>query len=182
MIYLKGILLLILLTVSIIIIWASAKKPKTRITKSLIFFALGLSTWSILYYIFPNIIQTRMVFWLAITYLAAIITRLSLFIFSLQYSDTDNWLNKRTFSLFLIEPILTLLIFLSNQRHGFFYARTSDPFFGTGLQIGPWYWITTVYNYSLLLASILIIGQTYLRPAKTNRKLSGLLFLGMIAP
>jgi len=180
--YLKGIMLLILLIVSTIIIWLSAKKPKSRIATSLIFFAVGLSVWSILYYSFNNITQTRMIFWLAITYLAAIITRLSLFIFSLQYSDTDNWLNKRTFSLFLIEPILTLTIFLTNQHHSFFYARTTDPFFGTSIQIGPWYWITTVYNYSLLLATILIIGQTYLRPSKMNRKLSGLLFIGMIAP
>jgi len=180
--FLKGFILLILLIVSTIIIWTSAKNPRSRIATSLIFFAVGLSIWSILYYIFPNITQPRMNYWLAITYLAAIITRLSLFIFSLQYSDTDNWLNRRTFSLFLIEPILTLVIFLTNQRHSFFYARTTEPFFGTGLQIGPWYWITTVYNYSLLLASILIIGQTYIRPSKTNRKLSGLLFLGMVAP
>ncbi|MFH2038044.1 MAG: histidine kinase N-terminal 7TM domain-containing protein [Chloroflexota bacterium] len=180
--FFQGILLVILLMVSSIIAWKSGKKPDSRIAKSLIFFAVGLSIWSILYYSFPEITQSRMMFWLAITYLAAMITRLSLFIFSLQYSDTDNWLNKRTFSLFLIEPILTLLIFITNQKHGFFYARTTDPFFGTSIQIGPWYWITTVYNYSLLLATILIIGQTYLRPSHTNRKLTGLLFLGMVAP
>jgi PAS domain S-box-containing protein len=180
--FLQGILLIILLIVSAIIVWKSAKKQGSRIASSLIFFAIGLSIWSILYYIFPDITQNRMVFWLAITYLAAIITRLSLFIFALQYSDTANWLNRRTFSLFLIEPILTLAIFLTNQRHSFFYARIIDPFFGTSFQIGPWYWITTVYNYSLLLATILIIGQTYLRPSRTNRKLSGLLFLGMLAP
>jgi PAS domain S-box-containing protein len=180
--FFQGILLFILLTVSTIIAWGSMKKPGSRIARSLIFFAIGLSIWSILYYSFPEITQTKMIFWLAITYLAAIITRLSIFIFSLQYSDTDNWLNKRTFCLFLIEPILTLIIFITNQYHGFFYTRTTDPFFGTSYQIGPWYWITTVYNYSLLLATILIIGQTYLRPSHTNRKLTGLLFLGMIAP
>jgi len=180
--FFQGILLVILVTVSSIIAWKSVKKTDSRVAKSLIFFAVGLSIWSILYYSFPEITQSRMMFWLAITYLAAMITRLSLFIFSLQYSDTDNWLNKRTFSLFLIEPILTLLIFITNQKHGFFYTRTTDPFFGTSIQIGPWYWITTVYNYSLLLASILIIGQTYLRPSHTNRKLTGLLFLGMVAP
>ncbi len=180
--FFQGILLVVLLTVSTIIAWGSFKKSGSRIAKSLIFFAIGLSIWSILYYSFPEIPQTRMIFWLAITYLAAIITRLSIFIFALQYSDTDNWLNKRTFSLFLIEPFLTILIFITNQKHGFFYTRTTDPFFGTSLQIGPWYWITTVYNYSLLLATILIIGQTYLRPSHTNRKLTGLLFLGMVAP
>lgn len=180
--FLQGISLLILLAVSTIIAWVAFKKPGSRIAKSLIFFSIGLSIWSILYYFFPNIIQTRMVFWLTITYLAAIITRLSLFIFSLQYSDTDNWLNKRTFSLFLIEPVVTLLIFITNQKHGFFYTRTTYQLLGSVVQIGPWFWITTVYNYSLLLASILIIGQTYLQPSKTNRKLTGLLFLGMIAP
>src|SRR5665648_390134 len=118
--FFQGILLVVLLTVSTIIAWGSFKKSGSRIAKSLIFFAIGLSIWSILYYSFPEISQTRMIFWLAITYLAAIITRLSIFIFALQYSDTDNWLNKRTFSLFLIEPFLTILIFITNQKHGFF--------------------------------------------------------------
>lgn len=180
--FLQGISLLILLAVSISIAVVSIKKPRSGISRSLIFFAIGLSIWSILYYFFPNIIQTRMVAWLTITYISAIITRLSLFIFSLHYSDSDNWLNKRTFVLFLIEPTITLIIFLTNQKHAFFYARTTFQLFGFSMQIGPWFWITTVYNYSLLLATIFIIGQTYLRPSQTNRKLSGILFLGMIAP
>jgi PAS domain S-box-containing protein len=178
----QGILLIIVLMISAIIAWVSIKKRRSRGATSLIFFAIGLSAWTIMFFRFPNVIQSRMYFWLGITCLAATITRLSLFIFALQFTNNDHWLNKRTFSLFLIEPFLTLMILMTNQWHGFFFARTTIPFLKVYFQIGPWFWISIVYNYSLLLITILIIGQTYLRPARSNRKLTGLLFVGVIAP
>ena len=175
-------ILIILLGISIIIARSAFQKRHARCSAPLISFSIGLAGWVILYFLNPYISQTGVYTWLGIMYLVANLTRLSLFIFALNYSDTANWLNGRILAMLLIEPFLTLGILLTNPWHGFFFARITREVLGRSVSFGPWFWITTVYNFSLLLAIILILGQTYLRPSRTNRNVSGLLFLGMLAP
>jgi len=175
-------LLIILLGISIIIARSAFQKRHARCSAPLISFSIGLASWVILYFLNPFISQSGVYTWLGIMYLVANLTRLSLFIFALNYSDTANWLNTRTLAMLLIEPFITLGILLTNPWHGFFFARITRVILGRTISFGPWFWITTVYNFSLLLTIILILGQTYLRPSRTNRNVSGLLFLGMLAP
>ena len=123
-----------------------------------------------------------MYFWLSAAYLFSSLTRLSLFIFSIQYTHNDHWFNRRTFLFFLIEPVVTQVILWTNVYHGFFFARRTVEILGWVTQIGPWFWISAVYNYSLLVITILMIAQSFFRLARTNRKLLGLLLFGAVAP
>jgi PAS domain S-box-containing protein len=176
-------LLIVVLIISAIIVSKSFQKRRSLGAVSLIFFACGLLTWTIAYLVTPYAFsQFWIYFWLTITFLAASTTRIALFIFALRFTDNDHWLNRRTFLFFLIEPVISLVILITNPSHGFFYTRKTVEWFGFTFQIGPWFWITTVYNFSLLLLTIMIIGQTYLRLSRINRRLSGLLFAGVIAP
>ena len=171
-----------MLGMTIIIAWSTFKKRHARCSAPLMSFSIGLAAWAILYALSSIITQKYVYTWLGIMYLVANLTRLSLFVFALNYSDTANWLNKRTLAILLIEPFTTLGILLTNPWHGFFFARITREILGRTVSFGPWFWITTVYNFCLLLATILILGQTYLKPSRTNRSVSGLLFLGMLAP
>jgi PAS domain S-box-containing protein len=173
---------ILMLGMTIIITWSAFKKRSSRNSAPLISFSIGLAGWIILYSLSSIITQKNVYTWLGIMYLVANLTRLSLFVFALYYSDTANWLNKRTLSFLLIEPLVTLAILLTNPLHGFFFARITREVLGRSVSFGPWFWITTVYNFCLLLATILILGQTYLKPSRANRSVSGLLFLGMLAP
>jgi PAS domain S-box-containing protein len=177
-----GFLLALVIIVSTTIISISIRKRSAPGAISLIFFAIGLLIWSITYIFFFYASQSWIYYWLGAAYLFSSLARLSLFIFSIQYTNNDHWLNKRTFGFFLIEPIITQVILWTNHIHGFFFARRTIELFGQTYQIGPWFWISAVYNYSLLLITILIITQSYIRLSRMNRKLLGLLLFGAIAP
>ena len=146
------------------------------------FFGIGLLAWSIAYGLYFLAPQNWLYFWLNTTYLFSSLVRLSLFIFSIRYTKNDHWLNKRTILYFLIEPVITQIILATNHSHGFFFARKAILLFGQSYEIGPWFWISAVYNYSLLFMTIFIIAQSYLRLARINRKVFGLLLVGSIAP
>jgi PAS domain S-box-containing protein len=177
-----GFLVVLVLLVSATIVSVAYRKRNAPGSISLIFFAVGLSVWAVSYTLFFFASQSWMYLWLSTTYLFSSLTRLSLFFFSIQYTNNDHWLNKRTFGFFLIEPILTQVILGTNHLHGFFYARRTIEIIGVTHQVGPWYWISAVYNYSLLLFTILIIAQSYIRLSRTNRKLLGLLLFGAVTP
>jgi len=182
MILYLGLLITIVLIISTIIVYLSLRKRKTPVAVSLIFYALGLSLWVIIYSIFFFSSQSWMYFWLSAAYLFSSLTRLSLFLFSIQYTHNDHWLNKRSFIFFLIEPLLTQVILWTNIYHGFFFARRTIELVGFSIQIGPWFWISAVYNYSLLLITILMIAQSFLQLARANRKMLGVLLFGAVAP
>jgi len=179
--YLASLIVLVLI-VALIIVSAVMQKRKAPGAFSLIIFAAGLAAWVIVYAIFFYSSQNWIYFWLSATYLFSSLTRLSLFLFSVQYTHNDHWLNQRTILFFLIEPVLTQVILWTNVYHGFFFARRSIELWGMNGQVGPWFWISAVYNYSLLLITIYVIAQSILHLARTDRKLLGLLLFGAVAP
>ena len=177
-----GIILALIIISSIPIILVSLQKKDSPGAISLIFFGIGLLVWSIAYGLYFLAPQNWLYFWLSATYLFSSLTRLSLFIFSIRYTKNDHWLNRRTILFFLIEPVVTQVILSTNQIHGFFFARKAVELFGQSHEIGPWFWISAVYNYSLLFMTIMIIAQSYLRLSRINRKVFGFLLIGSIAP
>jgi PAS domain S-box-containing protein len=182
MILYLGCLIIIVLVVTTIIATLSMRKRSAPGATSLVYYALGLSLWVIVYVNFFYSSQRWMYFWLSAAYLFSSLTRLSLFLFSIQYTHHDHWLNRRTILFFLIEPVLTQVILWTNVYHGFFFARRTIELFSWNIQIGPWFWISAVYNYSLLLITILMIAQSFFRLAQINRKMLGVLLFGAVAP
>lgn len=164
------------------IIRISTQKWRAPGAVSLFFFAVGLSVWSIAFVFYFYSPQPWLYLWLCITYLFSSLARVSLFIFSLQYTRNDHWLDKRTILYFLIEPVITQIILATNQIHGLFFARKTITLLGMSYEIGPWFWISAVYYFSMLLVTIFFIAQSYIRISRINRKLLGLLLIGSIAP
>lgn len=180
--YYLGFLIIIVLIVATLVGSMSWRKRQAAGATSLIYYALGLSLWVVVYVNFFYAQHGLIYFWLSLTYLFSSLTRLSFFLFSVQYTHHNQWLNERRTLLFLIEPVLTQVILWTNVLHGFFFARRTVELFGTSFQVGPWFWISAVYNYSLLLVTILLIAQSFFRVAQVNRRMLGILLFGAIAP
>ena len=179
--YLTVLLVLILTLAAIITLAAWTKRGSVGAT-SLIGFSLSLAAWVIVFTLFFYAPQPWMVWLLNGAYLFSSISRLYFFLFTIRYSRFDQWMTPRVLALFLVVPFLTQVILATNRLHGFFYARTTLHVLGSSVEIGPWFWINAVYNYSLLLAGILFISQAFLRQSRINHRLIGLLLLGTISP
>ncbi len=96
-------------------------------------------------------------------YIGVIGVPLSWTAFALAYSGHQNQLNRGNILRMLIFPVLTYIIILTNDFHGWFfteYGLQTDPVSGLILirnPLGWWFWLHAVYIYLLL-----IVGSYFL--------------------
>ena len=86
----------------------------------------------------------------------------------------------------LIVPLLTILVVWTNSWHHLFirrfYLDANGAFPILGTEHGPWFWVHSVYTYSLLVISI---GELMGLMARTSRRYIGqplTLLIGMLIP
>jgi diguanylate cyclase (GGDEF)-like protein len=103
----------------------------------------------------------RMLFWSNFQYFGIVLLPPLWIILALLYNGLEKWLTRPLLiGLFLI-PSLTLVIHFTNCGH-LYYAHpaidTQGPFPTFAPQLGPWYWVTVVYqNLALLMGTLLFI-------------------------
>lgn len=101
-----------------------------------------------------------------IGYIGVIGVPLSWTAFALAYSGRKNILTPRNIQLALAFPILTYLIVLTTDSHGWFFANFNlyaDPASGLILLDNPpgwWFWIHAVYIYGMLvIGAYFLLGE-----------------------
>jgi PAS domain S-box-containing protein len=93
-----------------------------------------------------------------ISYIGVIGVPFSWTAFALAYSGHQGWLNRRNLLLALVFPVITYIIILTNELHGWFFTEfglQTDPVSGLTLirnPLGWWFWLHAVYIYALLVA------------------------------
>jgi PAS domain S-box-containing protein len=121
-----------------------------------------------------------------IQYLAIAPIGLLWVLFAARYARMD-WPTRRWLQVLLIaEPVLTILLAVTNERHGLLWASIAPidtPLGGSIVYTGgPWYWVHVAYTYALLLvgASMLVRGlRTFPPPYRRQR---WAVVLGLLAP
>ena len=87
---------------------------------------------------------------------------------------------KKQYLLLLIIPVLSLLILWTNDFHHLFYTKYSINLNET--EYGPYLIIHSVYSYSLLLLSLVILVKYSIKNAGFFSKQSLLIILGTLVP
>ena len=125
------------------------------------------------------------VFWSKVEYLGPIIVPTLFLIFTLEYSQQAAWLGRRRMILLSIVPMAALIITWTNEYHGLIWnSFTVSP--GAANSIiyghGAGYYVLIAYNYLLMFAGLLTLGNMWRRSTQPYRKQVGVLLVGSIFP
>ena len=61
-------------------------------------------------------------FWGEIKYVGIVVVPLTWLIFALQYTGREGWVTRRALALLAVEPVVALVLILSNEAHGLFWS------------------------------------------------------------
>jgi diguanylate cyclase (GGDEF)-like protein/PAS domain S-box-containing protein len=109
-----------------------------------------------------------------ITYLGVVAVPSLFLVFALNFSNHEEWSNRRLLWALFLEPILTLILIWTNNSHhlvfhsiGFVNQNNTT---WLKLEQGPWYTVNLVYSYIVILAglAVLIYGMMRSSPLLRN--------------
>jgi diguanylate cyclase (GGDEF)-like protein/PAS domain S-box-containing protein len=109
------------------------------------------------------------VFWYKMSLVGFTISTSSFFSLALQYTRSKNELRPRTLLLLSVFPLLTTVIILTNEFHGWIWdpARTSQivkkTLFPTANEAGIWYWVFVAYSFFIMGLGCFILIQWIIR-------------------
>ena len=101
--------------------------------------------------------------WTKVSYLGTVAVPLAWLAFAVEY--TGRWpLSRVALALLLIEPVATLLVAWTNERHGLLWSSlgidSSGPFVRMTREYGTWFWLHTTYSYLLIgVGTFLLIAM-----------------------
>jgi PAS domain S-box-containing protein len=122
--------------------------------------------------------------WAQFAYIGVSTSAVMFLMFSLTYTNRLRFVNLKTFLLLMVIPFLTIIMALTNTFHRLLW---SDVVFLSGTNqcvyyYGPYFWINIFYEYSALLAGIIILLIGVFKVYSIHRVQILVLLIGTILP
>lgn len=116
-----------------------------------------IALWSLAYAIeIASVSLADKILWAKVQYAAIVSVPVFWLILALQYTGRDKFLNRRTYLLLTLCPLITFGLVLTNEDHQLIWQSTavdnSSPFVSLAVEYGPWFWVHVLYSYGLILA------------------------------
>ncbi len=106
--------------------------------------------------------------------------------FVLEYTGRERWVTRRNMALLVIEPVLTVLIAVTNQAHHLFWVDSSAVAVGGYVMreatFGPLFWAHAGYSYILMLTGTVLLIRSFLRAPNLYRGQIFTLLVAAFAP
>ncbi|RZL43489.1 MAG: PAS domain-containing sensor histidine kinase [Pedobacter sp.] len=159
-----------------------------RIIKWFSIMMLSNSIWSIGYGLeLSSSTLAQVKFLIAVEYLGIASLPLLWFIFCLHFCGKEDWLKKKNNIVFiLIVPIITVLMVWTNSLHFLYYKsieiNNSGPFPMVDLTRGPWYFLFTIYFYTLLACGTFLLIQKFRTSDKVYRNQNYVIIIAAFLP
>jgi PAS domain S-box-containing protein len=130
--------------------------------------------------------QTK-ILWNKLEYFGIVTAPVAWFTFIVHYTGREKWLRPHSLKALSIIPVITLFLVWTNEYHGLIWSSLfldTDLPFSILINIhGPWFWVHTIYSYTLLfigVASLAVLPFTHRH--SLYRRQAGILLLGALAP
>ncbi len=149
--------------------------------------ALCISLWSTFYLleIFIDDLTVMNIFF-KLRFIGIAFLPVFWFAFSLYYTGRENWLKRKRLLLLSIFPIFTQFMIWTNQFHNLFWKSTVvESLSGISIiygEVGPWFWIHTLYSYILILIGIILLLNFLIKIGDEYIKEAFILFVGVSVP
>ncbi|HXF70486.1 MAG TPA: histidine kinase N-terminal 7TM domain-containing protein, partial [Thermoflexus sp.] len=129
---------------------------------------------------------TEKVFWAKVQYLGIAFIPTVWLIVALHYTGHERWTSPRRLGWLVLEPLLTLGLAWTNERHGWIWSSIAldvqGPFPRMAVIHGTWFYIHVAYAYSLMLLATILFLRFLLRRPSLYRGQAGMMMLGLLAP
>jgi len=102
------------------------------------------------------------VFWAKVVYSAVPFVVLGFFLFALSYAGHETYLTTRVVALLSLHPLAVIATVWTNQHHGLFWTNVEVaalPYWTIRTELGPAFYVHTVYSYLLLLVGTGLLVQ-----------------------
>ncbi|WP_257299960.1 histidine kinase N-terminal 7TM domain-containing protein [Haloarchaeobius sp. FL176] len=120
--------------------------------------------------------------------IVTVVPPLAWVLFALNYAGRDRWLNRRTYAVLAVEPIVLLLMALTTGSHDLLWAGGEVTRTATGAipildrEPGPVYIVHALYSYALVLFGAYILLFRGRTQDTTFRGQAALLIFGALVP
>ena len=127
--------------------------------------ALAVMVWSLGYALeLGGANLATKLFWGKVQYIGIVTAPLFWFIFAYNHASRDQRMSHWAMLLASIIPFITLALVFTTDLHGLVWQeiglRTTANFSLLRVTYGPWFWIHSVYSYTLLLAGAFFIVRS----------------------
>lgn len=152
-------ILLINTAAAILVAFLLMRRPSAPGLRSLVFMLCMLALWSFGYAMItlaPSLEAKRC--WLRVENIGILTVPVIWFLFTIQYTRLDRWLNKFTGGLLFVIPLVSIVFLFSDQWFHFYYSFISPISEHGGplvIERGPWYLVTLTQAYAL---NLIVIG------------------------
>ncbi len=129
---------------------------------------------------------SRRLFWVNFQYIGIVTVTASWLMFALVYTGRSHLLTRRNLSFLLIEPIIILTLVWTNDFHKLVRRTISldvtNRYPIWQVELGPAFWLHTIYSYILLLLGAILLAQAYLKSTRIYRRQIGVMLIGAFIP
>ena len=113
-------------------------------------------------------------FWSKLMFLGVVMVPAGFLVWASRYTKRDGWVNNRSISLLLIEPIIFNIIIWTDPWHRLFSGNY--PTTGT---LGIAFWLHSTYSYILLTIGGVMLLLNWLQVSYAHQKQAFLVLLGL---
>jgi len=107
-------------------------------------------------------------------------------IFALDFTERLKQFKRWQLAALWLVPLTTILLVLTNQWHGLVWSSAIPTSFLPGSELaytrGPWFWLSAVYAYVLILVGMFLLVSAAFRVPGLHRAQSITLAAGAVAP
>jgi len=107
-------------------------------------------------------------------------------LFAIEFTHNRTWLTRRTLLLLSIEPLVSIVLQITNNSHHLMYLSTKtvvlNGFFVMEYTRGLWYIINIFYSYALIGFALLLLSQGVLRSSPLYLNQYRLLLVAALLP
>ncbi len=157
--------------------------------RSLFFLLLGSAYWSLVYAAQNLLKISPLKEWLDVAVNPGImLVPAAWLLFSLEYSGRGQQVTRRLIALLAVEPLLALLLIITNRFHHLYYASPVRPwieaggFLYIGFDPGPYFWFHALYSYGLILIGSALLGLSAWSRRGLYRKQAFILLTAVAVP
>ncbi len=151
------------------------------------FTMLGIAIWALSYGLeLSSTNLEQMLFWIDMEYLGIAFIPAFWFLFIVEFTGKDKWLNTRTLIMIFLIPVITLVMVWTNELHHLHYksvvADTSGPFPLLRIITGPWYIIHTIYFYTMLGWGVWLLVNKFRKADPVFKKQNLIILIAAFIP
>ena len=156
----------LLIDIAIALSAGLAALRRTRIAgaSSLSVLSLSVAIWLACYLLFDDpAARSLRPLWAAAIYLAASIAASAQLTFALSRTNRRRWINRLSFSLLAIMPLITQILYWVKPWHGVLFGSTEIQAANSLFAAGAWGKLSAFYVYSVTGAGIVLLWDAFFR-------------------